>query len=120
MDLAPATSEAKLLLRGELLVAEEDRAIVEQGRANFRQHIVRQVLGQIDPRHLGAERAGDAMRFEIAILGVAWSIHGKGLLGRDDTPEPGKGEDDGMKDRPDAFQGRPCLWNATKIGHPAE
>ena len=48
MDLAPAAREAKLLLGRELLVAEEDHAVVEQRGADFRQHVVRQILGQID------------------------------------------------------------------------
>ena len=55
MDLAPAPGEAQLLLGRQRLVAEEDHAVVEQRCPDLRQHVVRQVLGQVDARHLGAE-----------------------------------------------------------------
>ena len=68
VDLAPAASEAELLLGGKLLVTEEDHAVVEQCGADFRQHVVGQILGQIDTLDHSAARAGDLVRSHIAKL----------------------------------------------------
>ena len=80
VDLAPAARETELLLGRQLLVAEEDHAVVQQRGADFRQHIVRQILGQIDAIDHGAERAGDTVGFQVTVLGVARSVHGLVLL----------------------------------------
>ena len=76
MDVAPAAGEGELLGGSYFLVAEEDHAIVEQGGADLVQHLVAEFLREVDPFDDGAGRTGDAVRLQVAVLGVAWGIHG--------------------------------------------
>ena len=59
MDLAPTPGERELLVGREMLVAEADHQIIQQGGADFRQHLIGHVLRQIDAGDIGAERSGE-------------------------------------------------------------
>jgi hypothetical protein len=76
VDVAPASGEGELLGRGQLLVAEEDDAIIQQGGADLAQYFVTKLLRQVDAFDDRAGRASDAVRLQMAVLGVAWGIHG--------------------------------------------
>jgi hypothetical protein len=74
VNVAPASGVAKLLVRRQPLITEEDHAVLEQRGANLRQHIIRQIRGQIDAFDDRTAGTGDPMRFDVAIPGIVWSI----------------------------------------------
>jgi hypothetical protein len=51
------------------------RSALQQGGADFAQHLVRQVVGQVDAGDRGAERAGDPVGLDITILRIPHDIH---------------------------------------------
>jgi len=52
-------AEAHELLRGEVLVGEEDDQVIQEGRAQCRDELGRHVLGEVEAGDLRAERAGE-------------------------------------------------------------
>src|SRR5208282_55258 len=58
---AEATAEPKMLLRGQVLVAEEDHAMVEQRLMQVGSGRVVEILRQIDTFDNGAEGAADRL-----------------------------------------------------------
>jgi len=59
MHLAPALGEGHLLGRRDDLVAEEDRAVVQQRLVNLAEGTVVELFGQIDAVQLGPHGPGD-------------------------------------------------------------
>jgi hypothetical protein len=58
MDLAQAFGEGDLLIRCDVLIPEEDHAIVQPSVMDFLEDLVAQI-GQIDIADLSAQSAGD-------------------------------------------------------------
>ena len=58
-DLAEAAGEGLVLLGVDLLVAEEDHAVLVERLADFGDDAVVEILGDIDAADLGAACAGD-------------------------------------------------------------
>jgi hypothetical protein len=58
-DLAEATGEGLVALNVELLVAEEDDAMLVHGIADLADHAVFEILHHVDAGDLGAAGAGD-------------------------------------------------------------
>ena len=75
VDFAPTAGEGKLARRRQVLVAEEDHLVFQQGGADFAQHLVGQVFRKVDAGDLGAERAGDLVRLDMAILRIPHDVH---------------------------------------------
>jgi len=59
-------TETKVLFRRQVLVVEEDHLIVEQRLTDLADNPVIERLRQIDPRHLGAERAGNPVHLDVS------------------------------------------------------
>ncbi len=59
LQLTEAAAKIELLLRGQMLVTEEDNEVIEQCRADLADYPIAERAGEVDPRHFGAERAGD-------------------------------------------------------------
>src|SRR5579859_889428 len=66
-DFAEAAGEGFVLIPLEVLVAEEDHAVVEERLADFAYHAVVEVPRDIDAADLGAECAGDRRKFDVSI-----------------------------------------------------
>jgi hypothetical protein len=71
VDRAEAAGEGDLLLRCDLLVAEEDHAVVVEGLADLGEMRLVHRLGEVHSEHLGAQRAGDGGDLDAAVA------HGK-------------------------------------------
>ena len=54
VDVAPTPGKCKLLRRCEVLVADCDHKIVEQGCSDFGQHFFRNVLRKVNASHFGS------------------------------------------------------------------
>jgi hypothetical protein len=66
-DRAEAASKGLLLRSVELLVAEEDHAVLVERLADLRDHPVIEFLGDIDAADLGAAPPGDGLNFDAAV-----------------------------------------------------
>ena len=76
--LAEALGQRQQLLRRELLIAEEDHDVLEQGGAQLLDRVVVERLGEIDAEDLGAERAGERADFQ---TGSGHQRHGRSPRG---------------------------------------
>ena len=56
-----------MLLRRQMLIAENDHLVVEKRAANFGNHGVVERFAEIDPGQLGAESSGDAAHVKCPI-----------------------------------------------------
>ena len=56
LQFAEAAAEGNVLLRGQLLLAKENDAIVDERPADFADHVVVEVARQVDAGNFGAER----------------------------------------------------------------
>jgi hypothetical protein len=78
-DLAEAAREGLVALGVELLVAEEDDAVVEQGLPDVPDRAVVELLADVDIVHLGADAAGNGPHLDPA---VAHLVSSSNLVGR--------------------------------------
>jgi hypothetical protein len=53
-----ASAEGELLLWRQVLITEEDHLVLDEGRADLRDHRVRQLGREVDAGNLGAQGAG--------------------------------------------------------------
>jgi len=67
--------EGELAVRRQVLVPEHDHQILQQGRTDFGEYLVRQVLGQVHAGHLSAQGARDLARLDMAIGRIADHVH---------------------------------------------
>jgi len=77
MDVAEAACELDLLCRRELLIAEEDDAVVEQRLVYIDKSLVGNVC-KINAVHLGTECTCDRLHVESAIAHVALPLIRRG------------------------------------------
>jgi len=73
--LAEAPGEGQLFLWGELLVAEEDDEVVEEGATDLGDQLVGERCRELHAADLGAERAGHGQDFDVMVGATGGSGH---------------------------------------------
>src|SRR5260221_7830237 len=68
--LAEAASDCHEVVERECLVAEDDDEMVEEGAMDFRARLVDLLAREVDPRDLGAERAGQRPHLDLLVTHV--------------------------------------------------
>ena len=67
-EFAEIPGKGFMLLRGQLLIAEEQHLVFQPGGANFRQRLVVQGPGQVRTGHRRAERAGHGAYCDVLVI----------------------------------------------------